>query len=162
MWSEKQRGTACERYEAALEEYLEGAMPSAELRVHLERCTGCRAAVESARLAGELLREAMEPAAAPQGAFVTRVMAHIRAAETEKAGASDLWGVLEVLARRMALTAAMALVLIALYVGFFEPQRDLAANSSQTEVSDSFPALTGQPATANDQFLAQAEVGRGR
>jgi anti-sigma factor RsiW len=163
MLEENRNANCCEAYEAALADYAEGGAPSAELRTHLERCTACRDALESARLAGELLREAIEPVAEPSGAFATRVLAQIRAQEREKNGARDLWGALEILGRRLAVTAATAFLLIAGYVGFFGPLPDRSqTNSAQVEVSDSFPALTGQPVTADDQFVAQAEVGHVR
>jgi hypothetical protein len=159
MLEENRIGKACEVNEAALADFAEGGAPTAELRAHVERCTFCREALEASRFAGELLREGIEPTAEPSGAFATRVMAHIRAQEREQRGASDLWGALEILGRRLAVTAAAALMLIAGYVGVFGTLPDrTSTTSAQMEVSDSLQSLTGQPMTADEQFVSQAEV----
>jgi hypothetical protein len=159
MLEENRIEKACEVYEIALADYAEGAAPTAELRAHLERCTSCREALEASRFAGELLREGIEPAAEPPYAFATRVMAHIRAQQGERTSAGDLWGALEILGRRLAVTAAAALLLIAGFMGLYGQGPDRSStNSAQMEASDSFPALTGQPLTADEQFVSQAEV----
>ena len=67
----------CRKFEARLEDYLGGA-PDSELDDHLSQCADCRAALEDSRLAGNLLREAWEPASEPSRAFLADVMARIR------------------------------------------------------------------------------------
>ena len=57
----------CKEYSERLdlfEDYLDGRLEgdaAANVTAHLERCSACREAVESARLAGVLLRAGLEP-----------------------------------------------------------------------------------------------------
>ena len=154
MWNKKTNGAGCEAYEARFEDFLEGADAGGELRAHLERCAGCREGLEAARFSRELLRESMAPALGPGGAFATRVMAQIRSQERETRR-GDLWGALEVLASRLALTAAMALVLLGVYAGVSGMPRDDAAAS--TEASLQYPSVVSQP--SNSDEVLQAFVG---
>ena len=67
----------CRKYEARLEDYLQGA-DDLELDEHLRHCVNCRSALENSRMGGQLLRETWEPASEPQSAFLAGVMARIR------------------------------------------------------------------------------------
>lgn len=161
MKNRELKRVACEAYEARLEDYLAGRDAGADLVAHVERCVACREALENARLAGQLLREGFEPQAAPHPAFATRVLAHIRAQEEEAARTSDLWGALEVLARRLALTASMALLLLALYVGVYGgPQEQ--SNTAPAEASANYPSLVGQPNSSDEILQAFADMNHGR
>ena len=70
----------CQRFEARFEDFLGGA-PDSELENHLSACENCRAALDDSRLAGDLLREAWEPASEPSQAFLANVMARIHQEE---------------------------------------------------------------------------------
>jgi hypothetical protein len=157
---EKNRG-ACEVFEVRLEDYLSGEGAGADLLAHVERCVDCRAALESARLASELLREGIEPAALPHPAFVTRVMAEIRAERAAKGGASDLWGALEELARRLALTAALALVVLGVYAGMVSVPQEQVSNPP-TEATAKYPSLVGQTTSSDEVLQAFADMNHGR
>jgi hypothetical protein len=161
MSKDEKNRAACEAYEARLEDYLSGVDESADLLTHLERCVDCRAAVDSARLASEMLREGMEPTAMPHPAFFTRVLAQIRAEEFAKGGASDLWGALEVLARRLALTAALALILLGVYAGAVSVPQD-QANNTPTEANAKYPSLVGQTVSSDEVLQAFADINHGR
>ncbi len=139
--------TPCREYEARLEGYLDGAA-DAELTAHLEHCSACQETLEDARWARELLREGREPAAEPSGAFATRVLAGIR---SEEARRKQFWRPLEVLARRLALVAAMALLMLTAYFFQFAPVRGGAQGASRAEVGEGFPELGGQP--SQDEVL---------
>jgi negative regulator of sigma E activity len=161
MSMDKKNPGACEAYEARLEDYLSGESAGADLLAHVKRCVECRAALESGRVASELLREGMEPAAMPHPAFATRVMAQIRAEESAKGGASDLWGALEVLARRLALTAALALVALGVYAGMVSVPQDQSSNPP-TEATAKYPSLVGQTSSSDEVLQAFADVNHGR
>ncbi len=156
--------TACKEYEAMLEDLLEGGADSAapELAAHLERCGGCRQALEAARFGQELLREAMEPAEAPGAAFATRVVANIRFEEAKRLSAGVFWRPLERLASRLALSAAAALLVLGIYLYEYAPPRHLDWVAAQTEVTEVFPEPASQPANQDDVLLSLAERGHGR
>jgi predicted anti-sigma-YlaC factor YlaD len=161
MKEDELKRVACEAFEARLEDFLAGGEAGADLEAHLQRCGACREALENARLAGELLREGLRPAVLPHPAFASRVMAQIRAAEAEAAQGSDLWGALEVLARRLALTAAMALVLLGVYVGVFEAPQE-QSNLVPTEANAKYPSVVS-PLNSSDEILqAFVDNGHGR
>jgi predicted anti-sigma-YlaC factor YlaD len=74
---------ACTQYEALLEDYLDGALSSAEATAaeqHWRNCAACRGALEHASASVPLLRF-VGPSAGPDPAFARTVMARIRAAE---------------------------------------------------------------------------------
>ncbi len=159
MDSERKQ-SACREYEARLESYLAGAEDSAsarEITAHLERCAACREALEDARLARELLREGLEPAAEPSGAFATRVLASIRAEQFRR---QQFWRPLGVLASRLALVAAMLLLVLAGYVFQFNPVHN-RPQAAQTEVSAGLPEPASQPATQDEILLTLAGSSNG-
>ena len=92
----------CRKFEARLEDYLGGA-PDSELDDHLTQCADCRAALEDSRLAGNLLREAWEPASEPSQAFLANVMARIHQEEARAKSPAAFWAPLEFLASRLSL-----------------------------------------------------------
>ncbi len=142
MFSGEMPGSACARYEALLEDYLQGALggtAAEEVEAHVERCVACREALEAARLGSQLVRESIAPAAEPGGAFATRVLARIREGEGQQA---QFWRPLEVLASRIAVTAAVLLLVLSAYLFEFRPP---TMQSAQTAISESFPELGGQP-----------------
>ena len=73
---------ACTKYEALLEDYLEGALDAVESRAaeaHWRDCAGCRAALDQASASIRMLRF-VGPSDGPGPAFARTVMARIRAA----------------------------------------------------------------------------------
>ncbi len=157
VMDEERSRTACREYEAKLESYLEGAEDSAaeEMKAHLARCAACRGGLEDARLARDLLRERLEPASEPSGAFATRVLMGIREQEAMR---QQFWRPLEALASRLAVVAAMALFVLSVFLFELGPTRLGAHGTSRTEVSESFPELGGQ--SPSDEIL-QPLVGSG-
>ena len=158
---EERKPIACGEYEARLESYLDSAENGAadpEVTAHLERCPACREALEDARLARELLRESLEPAVEPSGAFATRVLASIRDAETRR---QQFWRPLEILASRLAAVAAMALLALSIYLFESASARSPARGTSQTEVGEGFPELGGR-ASQDEVLLTFVENRNGR
>jgi len=162
MGEELNHGAACAAYELRLEDYLNGALDrdsAAEVETHLERCAACREALESARFAQKLLCEDLAPAAEPLGAFATRVMAGIRAEEERR---QQFWRPLELLASRLALSAAALLMLLTVYVfGYVTPHQPVAV-SSQTRITEDWPEPAAQPANPDDVLFSIGENGHGR
>ena len=162
MREESKHSAACAAYELQLEDYLEGKLggvSAAEVEAHLERCGGCREALATARLARSLLAEHFAPTAAPAGAFATRVMAGIRAEEERR---RRFWRPLEVLASRLALTAAAVLLVLTVFVFEFGPTGRPSAVPLQARVTEGWPEPTPQPANPDEVLLALAENGHGR
>lgn len=123
----------CKAYEHRLhelEEHLEGRLDAArspELERHLAVCAECRAALAAAELSGNLLRAALQPAAAASGPFWTRLRATLRAEEEKRSRRGEFAGALERLAWRMATVALLAAVLLGGYVAT-HPLPPLAEN----------------------------------
>ena len=162
MADNERNRNACAAYEVRLESHLDGTEnPAAarEVMAHLEHCAACREALEDARLARELLREGREPTAEPSGAFATRVLATIR---VELDTRQQFWRPLEALASRLALVAAMALLVLAGYVFEFHPARNVARVSSQTEVSEGLPEPANQPASQDEVLMTLSGSSNGR
>jgi anti-sigma factor RsiW len=151
---------ACEAYDARLsllEDFAGGTLSAAEadeVRAHLEQCTACREEVELARAAGPLLRSAFSPAPEPSGAFWFRVQAGIRTAVAEQNAGQDFWGALELLARRLAWTAALVVALLA---GDAALTHNL--DGVQAETREIFPEPS-QPANQEEVLLSLAARGR--
>lgn len=152
----------CERLDV-FEDYLDGQLAgakAAEVSAHLERCAECREEVESARLAGMLLRAGLEPTGEPSGIFWTRVRARLRE-EEEKQMVADFWPALEVLARRFTLTAAAVFVLSFGYMIGIEWQNRNVPATRVTEVREIFPESVRQPADSNEVLMSLAANGNG-
>ena len=148
-------GTAvgCRKYEARLEDCLQGA-DDIELSEHLRQCADCRAALENSRLGGVLLREAWEPAGEPRSAFVAGVMARIREEKMRTESPAAFWNPLEFLASRVSLTAAALLFAMAVYmVGFVPRYVTTPVNVPGTELrAADFPQPPGDP-DSNEEVL---------
>jgi len=158
---------ACREYSERLdvfEDYLDGRLPAeaaAAVAAHFERCAACREEVESARLAGMLLRAGLEPTEEPSGVFWTRVRARLRE-EEGKHMVADFWPALEVLARRFMVTSAAALVLMFAVLLGTEPNDPMFSTQGQLEVREIFPESVRQPADRNEVLLSLASNGNGR
>ena len=150
----------CRKFEARFEDYLGGA-PDSELDDHLTHCKDCRIAVEDSRLAGNLLREAWEPASEPSQAFLANVMAKIRREEARAKSPAAFWAPLEFLASRLSLTAAVLLLALSVYLVEFAPHGSVTLGSIRTELSASdFPQPPGDPVSNEEvlQSLAERDV----
>jgi anti-sigma factor RsiW len=113
-----------------LEEHIEGRLDASrcqELQRHLAACSECREALQAATLSGNLLRAALQPAAAASGPFWTRLRATLRAEQEKRSRRGEFAGALEWLAWRMATVALLAAVLLGGYV-FTHPLQPVAEN----------------------------------
>ena len=161
---------ACLKYEAVLEDFLEGqlsASDSKDLGGHLAMCAGCRDALALAQDSIRLVR-VLEPVAGPEPQFARLVMARIRADESARAEENvSFWRPFVSLSWRFAATAAVALVLLVGYdvVGNRSSVQGVAVNqaeASQTETPGIFtPEPTASPATRDDVLVMVAETNYG-
>jgi anti-sigma factor RsiW len=157
----------CKEYAKRLdlfEDYVDGvleAAAAATVTAHLARCSACREAVESARLAAPLLRAGLEPTPEPDEIFWTRMRAHLREEEGRER-VQEFWPAMEWLARRLTLTSAVALVVLFAFLFATEPKEPAITASGQTDIREIFPESVRQPANQNEVLVSLASNGNGR
>ncbi len=145
---------------ASLRESGNAAPPAdADFRKHLEECVGCREALETAELAGRLLREGRVPEAGPGDFFAARVSAQIRAKEERRRAQADFWKPIEALAKTLVWTSALLLVVLTSVVYEMKPQRK-PVPQAQESVTDRFPEPVPQPPDEDEVLVSLAERGR--
>lgn len=175
--------TGCPEYSARLEERLESALESvpanvivnadatvdAKFEAHLLECARCRAALDDAGLAGQLIRNAAGSEALPAernlDMFTRRVMAAIREESSRLNAIGGIWRPLELLASRFALAAAVVLLALSVYLAEFAPPFRMPAINSQTEATDSaqteigadLPEPPAQPSNQDEVLTSLAE-----
>jgi hypothetical protein len=151
----------CRKFESRFEDYLGGA-PDSELDDHLARCEDCRSTLGDSRLAGDLLRDAWEPASEPSRAFLANVMARIHQEEARAKSPAAFWAPLEFLASRLSLTAAVLLLALSVYLVEFAPQRSVTLGTIRTELSATdFPQPPGDPVSNEEVLQSLAERNNG-
>lgn len=141
-----------------MEDYLSG-IADPKLAAHLSSCERCRAALENARLAGALVREAWEPAAEAGRGFLTGVMARIGEELERRASPAAFWNPLEFLATRLSLTAAVLLLALSVYWAGFTSGRNLAPAAQSESIAawvDSTAPPT-EPVGKEEVLLSLAE-----
>ncbi len=172
MWKRKDHRKSCKELEPAWEAYLDyraggssswsSAVPAEELEAHLHQCSACHEAVEAARLARRLLRDAIAPVPMPGSGFTARVMSSIRTEEAQRERAAASWRPLEFLASRLALTAAVLLLVLSAYLYGTSPVRVRQEGSPVRVVSENFPEAPREPATKDEVLLTLAGSDHGR
>jgi|HubBroStandDraft_6_1064221.scaffolds.fasta_scaffold135163_2 predicted anti-sigma-YlaC factor YlaD len=155
---------ACPRYEAALEDQLQGTLRGPEAAMiadHLATCVGCRVALEDAAVSARLLAIA-EPATDPGAGFSRIVMARIRQ-ELQINEGKSIWRPFVAVAWRFAATAAFALVLL---VSFdlgrhsqWVADQPIVAENRIPEIAPDRPSL---PASRDDVILMMADTSHGK
>jgi anti-sigma-K factor RskA len=158
---------ACLRYEALLEDYLEGVLDEAGAKAvkrHFDDCSGCSAALDRAAGSVRLLQMA-EPFPAPDPAFARNVMVRIRSAEQERtAERAVFWQPFVVSGWRFAATAALALgVLLTCDIGWSHYARLNVASTRSVEGMDLFAPEPARPPADKDEVLMMvAETNHGQ
>jgi anti-sigma-K factor RskA len=160
--------TACTKYEAILEDYLNGALDSVESRAaeaHWRDCAGCRAALDQASASVRLLRFAGS-SAGPGPAFARTVMARIRAAESDLDRASEpasFWQPLVKFGWRFAATATVLLgVLVTYDAGWGHHSQRNRANARLMGGNDIFaPDPANAPASRDEVLMMVADTNHG-
>jgi hypothetical protein len=150
----------CRRYEARLEDHLNGAVDP-ELNEHLNHCANCRTALADSQMAGEWMREAWEPTAEPGSAFLAGVMAKIREEEMRAQSQAAFWKPFEFLTSRLSMTAAALLLAFSVYLAGVAHRRTVTSLPPRTELSATdFPQPPADPVPVNnDEVLQSLAVG---
>lgn len=162
MFNQPRIPMRCRKFEARFEDYLEGALDS-ELHEHLTQCGDCRSALENSRLAGELIREAWDPASEARPTFVSGVLAKIQEEQLRAERTAAFWSPLEFLASRLSLTAAMLLLALSAYLVGFAPVRTTQPPRIRTELSATdFPQPPGDPVSNEEVLQSLSERSNGR
>ncbi len=152
MFSKPNPSFGCRKFESRFEDYLAGATDT-ELNEHLTTCENCRAALMSAKQAGDLVRGAWEPASDPGETFLMNVMGKIHQQKEHEESGLAFWAPLEFLASRVSLTAAMILLVLSVYLAEFAPRRSAPTLPARTELSSSdFPQPPADP-VSNEEVL---------
>ena len=154
----------CRRFRVQLEELIESdglrqpaACSDRTFEAHLESCDPCRQALEDARLANELMRDAAVPPSVAPEIFVARVMNAISADVSSQVRA--IWRPLELLASRFALVAAAVLLALSVYLTEFAPPfREVATANSQIALGAGLPEPPAQPSNADEVLISIAET----
>ena len=161
MSNKTDRSGGCRKFEARWEDFLGGAADS-ELEDHLAACENCRSGLEDSRLAGELLREAWEPASEPSHAFLANIMARIQREEARAKSPAAFWAPMEFLASRLSLTAAVVLLALSVYLMEYAPHRTVSLGSIRSELSASdFPQPPADPVSNEEVLQSLAEMNNG-
>lgn len=163
MFRKRNNFEKCRSFEARFEDYL-GGVPDAEFGDHLVQCAHCRAALEDSRLAGDLLREAWEPAAPASRAFMAGVMSRIREEEARVKAPGAFWAPFELLASRLSLTAAVLLLAMSVYLAKFAPPlRSGSFAPTRTELTAAdLPQPPGDPVSNDEILVSLSERNYGR
>jgi anti-sigma factor RsiW len=159
------RHAACPEHELLLEDYLNGELTGAEARratAHVESCTACADAWESAVTSTALLRAAAG-AEDPGPAFSRVVMARIRAAEEERSAERvSFWQPFVSLGWRFALTATLALGLLLTYDAGWGKRSQPNTAQARPIVRDLFtPDPVNAPANGDEALMMVAETNHG-
>lgn len=162
MFNKSNLPMGCRTFEPRFEDYLGGAADS-ELDQHLSRCEKCRAALKDLRLAGDLLREGLDPANQPNPAFLTNVVTRIKQEKARRESLAAFWAPLEFLASRLSFSAAMLLLVLSAYMVGFGPRHSAPAPTMRTELRASdFPQPPGEPMSNEEVLQSLAERNNGR
>lgn len=155
-------GGACERYEALLEDYLNGELSGADARAvidHCQRCEGCREALEMGAEGARLLHAALA-SPDPGSGFARIVMARIRNAETDTVRA-NFWQPLVSFGWRFAATASLAVFALVSYnAGWGRRPQPKAAASRPMDIFAPEPARA--PANGDEVLMMVADSGHAK
>jgi hypothetical protein len=156
MWNPlKKNRSECDRFRELLEEGSGGAVP-ATLRQHAAQCRDCEAAMEELAASRELLRGLPRQAEAGPW-FAPRVMAAIRARETELRRSVDAWIIVPKLARRLTWVSALALVLASTWL--FDWPASTPSKPVATDITGEPVHEYAAPVNNDDLLLSLAEKG---
>jgi len=149
---------ACEKYEALLEDYLNGDLSAADAKTaaeHWQNCAGCRAALQHAAASLRLLRVA-GPTADPGPGFARVVMARIR---EKSAGGANFWQPFVSFGWRFTATATLALAVFVSYnAGWGHLLQPKVTTARPTESMDLFaPEPARVPANGDEVLMMVAD-----
>ena len=156
MFGETANSGACREYELRLEDFLSGTA-DAELESHLAECSHCASAIENARLAGTWLRRSWPPTHEPRSTFLGNVMARIREEQARADSSVAFWNILEFLASRMAMTAAVVLLAVSAYLAGASSRPAVIVPTRAELTSADFPQPPVDPVSNEEVLQSLAE-----
>ncbi len=154
---------ACTKFEALLEDYLDGELSVGDAKLaehHWQSCAACRGALDQAASSVRLLRLA-GPSDGPGPAFARTVMARIRAVEQDRSfERAGFWQPLVSLGWRFAATATLVLgVLVTYDAGWGRHAQPNITTARLMDVSDFFgPDPANPPANRDEVLMMVAET----
>jgi anti-sigma factor RsiW len=154
--------TVCSKYEALLEDYLNGALTREDgkrVAGHLETCAGCREALADAEASLRLLRLA-GPVEDPGPGFARVVMARVRADEQERVTeGAGFWQPFVSFGWKFAVTATLAFGLLVTYDAGWARHPQPNAASARPTLRDIFsPDPVRAPANGDEALMMVAET----
>jgi len=159
---------ACMKYEALLEDYLNGDLSESLARdaaEHWRDCTACSEALEQAQASLRLIRFAAQPSGEPGPAFARTVMARIREASGERSAERGFWQPFVSLAWRFAATATLAVAVLVTYDagwGHRIPANPVGQAAARiTDIFSPDPA-NNPPANSDEVLMMVAETSHGK
>jgi hypothetical protein len=172
MWNKRSYGSACEHYEARLEDAVEiaaergeGLSLSADLAAHVSSCKHCSETLDSVALSKALLRWGLEPTAGPGPGFARRVLAAIRAEEDRRTSRRLVfWLPVEQLAGRMAMAAAMVVFALTVYVYAYVVPQTKGGSTAQIETYELVPQpqMDPEPQSKDEVLMSILERNHAR
>ena len=114
----EEKGQNCNHFEPLLEDYVHGELPrefAQRLAAHLEACSDCRDALDDLRISAKLVNAAFEQTSDPGPSFARMVMARINTTQHWFQEQRSFWRPFEVIAWRLAFSAALALAFLFAY-----------------------------------------------
>jgi hypothetical protein len=167
MWDLlKKKDHACSQFRDELEASAEAAPQarncqelisalSAPAQQHEASCAECRATAEELLSVRVLLQALPATTAAPNAAFVPRVMAAIAAREAELRSSISSWAAIPMLASRLALASAALLLVISTWI--YERPLKTPAKTSLDSPSETLFESSPPPVNPDDFLASQAE-----
>lgn len=157
---------ACPEFEARLEDLLSGQLVGSEKAVtaqHLGECSACRGAFDSASHISQFLKYSFAEDVVAEAGFAHRTMAAIRVEEDRLAEENSFWRPMQIMAWRLALSAALALVLLFAYARFVPlPVPSAARIVAQTSDPELIPDPAARPLNGDEVLLMGAEFSYGK
>lgn len=157
---------ACPEFEARLEDLLGGQLEGAEKALtsqHLLECAACRGAFDSVSRMSDFLKYSLAEDVIANTGFAHRTMAAIRVEEDKLAEENTFWRPMQIMAWRLALSAALALVLLFAYARFAPlPVPSTARIVAQTSDPELIPDPAGRPLNGDEVLLMGAEFSYGK
>ncbi|MFQ5777458.1 MAG: anti-sigma factor family protein [Terriglobia bacterium] len=142
----------CVELEGQWEEWLAGGAP-AEVEQHLRECARCRELAESLARTPGWLSVLTQPPPEPSPAFWPRLRERLEGADS----GSDFWAALAWAAGRAALTLAVLVFLLALWVTQVVPERVQPAvaefDAPQTYLEEAAIVPAGDPQAYRNQVI---------
>ena len=155
MWNPLKKSSECDRFRDLLEECDGGTLP-VSLREHASECSDCEAAEEELAASRKLLSALPRQAEAGPW-FAPRVMAAIKARESELRRSVDAWTIVPKLARRLSWMSVLALVLASTW--FFGRPAATTLKPVATDITGEPVPEYAAPVNNDDLLLSLAEKG---